>query len=68
MAPQLAPSQREQIHAMILCRLPNNKKAETVDCSERAVRRIQSRLRRYGTTTAPSNRVGREMKITPLMR
>lgn len=68
MAPQLALSQREQIYAMILRELPNNEIAETVGCSERAVRRIRSRLRRYGTTTSPSNRVGRERKITPLMR
>jgi transposase len=68
MAPQLAPSQREQIHAMILRDLPNDVIAETVECSERAVRRIRSRLQRFGTTTSPSNRVGRESKITPLMR
>jgi hypothetical protein len=68
MAPQLAPSQREQIHAMLLPQFPNNKVAETVGCSERAVRRIRSRLRRFGTTTSPSNRVGRRRKITPLMR
>lgn len=68
MAPQLAPSQREQIHAMLLHELPKNEIAKTVDCSERAVRRIRSRLRQYGTTTSPSNRVGRERKITPLMR
>ncbi|KAK4206180.1 hypothetical protein QBC37DRAFT_243634, partial [Rhypophila decipiens] len=68
MAPQLAPSQREQIHAMILRELSNDVIAETVDCSERAVRRIRSRLQRFGTTTSPSNRVGRETKISPLMR
>lgn len=68
MAPQLALSQREQIHAMILRKLPNKMIAETVGCSERAVRRIQSRLRRFGTTTSPPNRVGRESKITRLMR
>jgi hypothetical protein len=68
MAPQLAPSQREQIHAMILRELPNDAIAETVECSERVVRRIRLRLRRFGTTTNPPNRVGREAKITPLMR
>ncbi len=68
MAPQLAPSQREQIHGMLLRQLPRNKIAETVGCSERAVRRIRSRLQRYGTTTSPPNRVGRHQKITPLMR
>lgn len=68
MAPHLAPSQREQVYAMILRELPNNVIAETVGCSERAVRRIQSRLRRYGTTTSPPNRIGCEMKITPLIR
>jgi uncharacterized protein YerC len=41
MAPQLATSQREQIHAMLLRELPHNKIAETVGCSERAVRRIR---------------------------
>ena len=68
MAPQLAPSQREQIHAMTLRQLPRDAIAETVECSERAVRRIRSRLRRFGTTTSPPNRVGRKAKITPLMR
>lgn len=68
MAPQLAPSQREQIHAMILRELPNDMIAETAECSERGVRRIRSRLRRFGTTTSPPNRVGREAKLTPLMR
>jgi transposase len=68
MAPQLAASRREQIHAMILRKLPNNVITEAVGCSERAVRRIQARLRRFGTTTSPPNRVGREMKMTPLMR
>jgi transposase len=68
MAPQLAPSQREQIHAMILRGVPNSDIAGTVGCNERAIRRIQSRLRRYGTTTSPPNRIGRERKITPLMR
>jgi transposase len=53
---------------MILRELPNKDIAETVGCSDRAVRRIRSRLRRYGTTTSPPNRVGRERKITPLMR
>jgi FixJ family two-component response regulator len=38
MAPQLAPSERELIHAMIIRELPNNEIAETVDCSVRAVR------------------------------
>ncbi|KAK4233566.1 hypothetical protein C8A03DRAFT_19384, partial [Achaetomium macrosporum] len=61
-------SQWEQIHAMILRELPNNEIAETVGCSEPAVRRIRSRLRRYGTTTSPPTRVSRERKITPLMR
>jgi transposase len=64
----LVKSQREQIHAMILRKLPNNVISKAVGCSDRAVRRIQARLRRFGTTTSPPNRVGREMKITPLMR
>ncbi|GAB1319494.1 hypothetical protein MFIFM68171_09704 [Madurella fahalii] len=68
MAPRLAPSHSEQIHAMILRELPNDVIANTVECSERAVRRIRSRLQRFGTTTSPPNRVGRESKITPLMR
>ncbi len=68
MAPQLAPSQREQIHGILLRQLPNNEIAETVGYSERAVRKIRSRLQRYRTTTSPSNRVGRHRKITPLMR
>ena len=53
---------------MLLRELPHNEIAETVGCSERAVRRIRSRLQRYGTTTSPSNRVGRHRAITPLMR
>ena len=53
---------------MILRDLPNDVIAETVECSERAVRRIRSRLQRFGTTTSPLNRVGRQSKITPLMR
>jgi transposase len=53
---------------MILRELSNNEIAGTIGCSVRAVRRIRARLQRYGTTTSPSNRVGRERKITPLMR
>lgn len=53
---------------MILRKLSNDVIAETVECSKRAVRRIRSRLRRFGTTTSPPNRVGREAKVTPLMR
>jgi len=68
MASRLAPSQREQIHAMILRELPNDVIASTVECSKRAVYRIRSRLRRFGTTVSPPNRVGREAKITPLIQ
>jgi hypothetical protein len=39
---QLAPSQREQIHAMILGELPDDVMAETVERSEPAIRRIRS--------------------------
>ena len=53
---------------MILRKLPSHEIANAASCNERAVRRIQSRLRRFGTTTAPPNRVGRRTKLNPLMR
>jgi transposase len=68
MAPRLSFAQRARIHALILRKLPNSEIADTVRCTERAVRRIRSRLGRFGTTTAPSNRVGPDPKITPFIR
>jgi transposase len=53
---------------MILSKFPNREIAKAVPCSERAIRRIRSRLSRFGTTTAPANRGGPDSKITTAMR
>lgn len=45
-----------------------SKIAESIPCTEHAVYRTQSTIRRFGTVTAPTNRVGPDPKITRLMR
>jgi DNA-binding CsgD family transcriptional regulator len=68
MAPHLAVSQREMIHAMILSKsLTTAQMADAAECSERSIRAIQLNLRLFGSTTAPPNGGGRPRSITPVM-
>lgn len=67
MAPQLTLEKKEQIRIMLLDGDSISKIAESIPCTERAVYRTQSTIRRFGTVTAPTNRVGPDPKITPLM-
>ena len=67
MAPNLADSQHVQIRDMTLSNCPLAKIADVVGCSERFVFAIQSNLRHFGSTKAPSNGVGRPRSITPPM-
>jgi hypothetical protein len=52
---------------MILSNHPPTKIADVVSCSKRSVFAIQSNLRHFGSTKAPSNGVGQPQSITPLM-
>lgn len=56
-----------QIHDITLSNCPPAKIADVVGCSERFVFAIQSNLRHFGSTKAPSNGVGRPRSITPPM-
>jgi len=67
MAPNLAESQHAQIRDMILSNRPPAEIADVVGCSERSVFAIQSNLRHFGSTKAPSNSVRRPQSITPPM-
>lgn len=67
MAPNLAESQHAQIRDMILSSRPPAEIADVVGCSERSVFAIQSNLRHFGSTKAPSNSVGRPRSIIPLI-
>jgi transposase len=67
MAPNLADSQHVQIYDMTLSNCPPAEIAKDVGCSERAVYAIQSNLRHFGSTKAPSNGVGRPRSVTPPM-
>jgi transposase len=68
MAPNLPPSQHEQIRDMILSKsLTPTQMAEVAGCSERSTRAIRSNLQFFGTTKAPPNGVGRPRSITPPM-
>ena len=56
------------IHDMLLYgRLKHVDMAWDADCSDRAIRRIRAKLRCFGTTKSPPNRVGRHFQITPVM-
>ncbi|KAK8036601.1 hypothetical protein PG991_001738 [Apiospora marii] len=67
MAPNLAEFQHNQIRDMIEGGCKTDTIVETVRCSPRAVQRIRSKLRCFGTTRAPPNGVGRRRIITPPM-
>ena len=68
MAPNLATSQHDQIRDMILSKsLTTAQMADSAGCSMRSINAIRSNLRFFGTTKAPSNRVGRPRCITPPM-
>ena len=67
MAPNLADSQHMQIRDMTLSNCPPAEIADVVGCTERSVFAIQSNLRDFGSTKAPSNGVGRPRSITPPM-
>lgn len=68
MAPNLAVSQHEMIHDMILSKsLATAQMAEVAGCSERPIRAIGSNLPYFGTTKAPRNGVERPRSITPPM-
>lgn len=67
MAP-LAPSQHNQIEAVTQAKLTKKQIADAVGCSERTVPRIRSNLRLFGTTKAPTSRVGRHRKIPPFAK
>ncbi len=68
MAPNLAASQHEMIHDMILSKsLATAQMSEVAGCSECSVRAIRSNLHCFGTTKAPPNGVGRPRSITPPM-
>lgn len=58
MAPNLAESQHAQIRDMILSNHPPAEIADVVGWSERSVFAIQSNLRYFGSTKAPSNSIG----------
>jgi hypothetical protein len=61
MALNLAASQRNLVRDMILSKPPFKARqiAHVADCSIRAVKRIRSNIRSFGTLTAPWNGVGR---------
>jgi transposase len=65
MAPNLADSQYMQIRDMTLSNCPPAEIADVVGCSERSVFAIQSNIRHFGSTKAPSNSIGRPRSITP---
>ena len=67
MAPNLADAQHNQIRDMIQGGFKNDAIAATAQCSIRAVQRIRSKLRCFGTTRAPANGTGRRRTITPPM-
>ena len=68
MAPNLAVSQHETVHDMILSKsLATAQIAEAAGCSERSNRAIRSNLHCFGTTKAPPNGIGRPRSIIPPM-
>lgn len=67
MAPNLAESQHQLIHDMILSvYLTQVEMADVAGCSERTIRNIASNVRLF-STRAPANRAGRRRCITPSM-
>jgi transposase len=68
MAPNLAASQRQLIHDMIVSKsLTAAQMADVAGCSIRSVKYIRSNLRSFGTVKAPWNGGGRPRYITPSM-
>src|SRR2546423_1862146 len=68
MAPNLAASQRQLIHDMIVSKLLTAAQmADVAGCSIRSVKYIRSNLRSFGTVKAPWNGAGRPRSITPSM-
>lgn len=68
MAPNLAKSTLEFIHDMISSgELTASQIAEAAGCSKRAITRIRSNMRLFGSIKAPSIKAGRPRSITPIM-
>ena len=68
MAPNLAASQRNLIHDMIVSKSFTARQiAEAADCSIRGVKRFRSNMRYFGSMKAPRNGGGRTRSITPSM-
>jgi hypothetical protein len=68
MAPNLAPSQHDLIHDIILDNsLKTYKMANITECSERSIKAIRSNLYCFGSTKAPLNNGGRPRSISPPM-
>lgn len=68
MAPNLAESTLEMIRDMILSdELTASEMARAAGCSKRAIFRIRSNIRLFGTIKAPSIKAGRPRSITPMM-
>ena len=68
MVPSLAESKHIMIHDMLLDgRLKHVDMAWAADCSDRAIRRFRTKLRCFGATRTPPNRVGRRRQITPVI-
>lgn len=68
MAPNLAASQRQMIHDMIISNeLTAPQMADAAGCSVRAVKYIRSNLRAFGSVEAPWNGGGRPRSVTPTM-
>ncbi|CAK38232.1 uncharacterized protein An03g03280 [Aspergillus niger] len=68
MAPNLAQSTLDLIHDMLVSgELTTSQMARTANCSKRAIFRLRSNLRLFGTLKAPPIKGGRPRKLTPPM-
>ena len=67
MAPRLSAAQHAQIADMLRSDVTIGEIANTVPCTQSAVRRIRTNLQCFGTTTAPKVRAGRPKTLTPPM-
>lgn len=68
MAPNLAKSTLVLIRDMISSdELSSSEMAAAAGCSERAIARIRSNLRLFGSVKAPPIQAGRSRSITPIM-
>jgi transposase len=68
MAPNLAASQLNLIHDMIVSKSFTARQiAEVAGCSIRGVKRLRSNIRVFGTVKAPWNGGGRPRSVTPSM-